>query len=93
MEEKICWHFCPVIWEPEAKPHAQNFEIQGPRVGWMDFGGWSLARLLHAGLKSGLMCSKDLGLPLLQVSTNNVELEVLFNKFRYRTNLMALLFS
>jgi hypothetical protein len=25
-------------------------------VGWMDFGGWSPARLLHAGLNSGLMC-------------------------------------
>jgi hypothetical protein len=24
--------------------------------GWMDFGGWSPARLLHAGLNSGLMC-------------------------------------
>jgi hypothetical protein len=23
---------------------------------WMDFGGWSPARLLHAGLNSGLMC-------------------------------------
>jgi hypothetical protein len=25
--------------------------------GWMDFGGWSLSRLLHAGLNSGLMCN------------------------------------
>jgi hypothetical protein len=26
-------------------------------LGWMDFGGWSPARLLHAGLNSGLMCN------------------------------------
>jgi hypothetical protein len=28
--------------------------------GWMDFGGWRVefpARLLHAGLNSGLMCN------------------------------------
>jgi hypothetical protein len=25
--------------------------------GWMDFGGWSPVRLLHAGLNSGLMCN------------------------------------
>jgi hypothetical protein len=25
--------------------------------GWMDFGGWSPARLLHVGLNSGLMCN------------------------------------
>jgi hypothetical protein len=25
--------------------------------GWMDFGGWSPERLLHAGLNTGLMCN------------------------------------
>jgi hypothetical protein len=25
--------------------------------GWVDFGGWSPARLPHAGLNSGLMCN------------------------------------
>jgi hypothetical protein len=24
---------------------------------WMDFGGWSPERLLHAGLNTGLMCN------------------------------------
>jgi hypothetical protein len=32
-------------------------EMKQTLDGWMDFGGWSLSRLLHAGLNSGLMCS------------------------------------
>jgi hypothetical protein len=33
-----------------------NYEVE-LMDGWMDFGGWSPARLLHAGLNSGLMCN------------------------------------
>jgi hypothetical protein len=30
---------------------------KGQKYGWMDFGGWSPDRLLHAGLNTGLMCN------------------------------------
>jgi hypothetical protein len=45
--------------------------------GWMDFRGWSPARLLHAGLNSGLMCKMQMAvysIVVLKVFTIFVDL-------------------
>jgi hypothetical protein len=40
----------------------------------MDFGGWSPARLLHAGLNSGLMCNykNTIEYNIIQMLTQNL---------------------
>jgi hypothetical protein len=55
-----------IFWRNSERIQKKSISFLHSLGLWMDFGGWSPARLLHAGLNSGLMCNK-LGLSETQI--------------------------